>query len=150
MGRRAAEVKTIAEAAKPFYASLDEIQKRNFAMLGREMLTAGAAQCGRIQREKPAARGCQRIGIGCNPNRSSSSGAPESNSSATNRRILAILACSWVIIGPVAAAHPKDETSLCADKSSEGDSKPSQVAILGPSRRPTLRHAASARSIRSS
>jgi hypothetical protein len=66
MGRRAAEVKTIAEAAKPFYASLDEIQKRNFAMLGREMLTAGAAQCGRIQREKPAARGCQRIGIGCN------------------------------------------------------------------------------------
>jgi hypothetical protein len=52
------------------------------------------------------------------------------HSSATNRRILAISACSWVIIGLVAAAHPKDETSLCADKSSEGGSKPSQVTIL--------------------
>jgi hypothetical protein len=41
MGRRAAEVKRIAEAAKPFYASLDETQKRNFAMLGREMLATG-------------------------------------------------------------------------------------------------------------
>jgi zinc resistance-associated protein len=41
MGRRAAEVKSIAEAAKPFYASLDDTQKRNFAMLGREMLTTG-------------------------------------------------------------------------------------------------------------
>ena len=33
-------------------------------------------------------------------------------------------------MGPVAAARPKDETSLCADKSSEGDSKPSQMTIL--------------------
>lgn len=41
MGRRAAEVKRIAEAAKPFYASLDDAQKRNFAMLGRETLTTG-------------------------------------------------------------------------------------------------------------
>ena len=41
LGRRAAEIKSIAEAAKPFYASLDETQKRNFAMLGREMLTTG-------------------------------------------------------------------------------------------------------------
>jgi zinc resistance-associated protein len=41
MGRRAAEVKSIAAAAKPFYASLDDTQKRNFAMLGREMLTTG-------------------------------------------------------------------------------------------------------------
>jgi hypothetical protein len=40
-GRRAAEVKSIAAAAKPFYASLDETQKRNFAMLGREVLTTG-------------------------------------------------------------------------------------------------------------
>jgi hypothetical protein len=30
MARRAADVKKIAEAAKPFYASLDEAQKRNF------------------------------------------------------------------------------------------------------------------------
>jgi LTXXQ motif family protein len=41
MARRAAELKTISGAAKPFYASLDDTQKRNFAMLGREMLTAG-------------------------------------------------------------------------------------------------------------
>jgi LTXXQ motif family protein len=41
MGRRAAEVKAIAARAKPFYASLDDTQKRNFAMLGREMLTRG-------------------------------------------------------------------------------------------------------------
>lgn len=41
MARRAAELKTISGAAKPFYASLDDAQKRNFAMLGREMLTAG-------------------------------------------------------------------------------------------------------------
>jgi hypothetical protein len=32
MARRAAEVKKIAEAAKPFYASLDEAQKRNFGV----------------------------------------------------------------------------------------------------------------------
>jgi hypothetical protein len=41
MGRRAAEVKSIAAAAKPFYASLDDTQERNFAMLSREMLTTG-------------------------------------------------------------------------------------------------------------
>jgi zinc resistance-associated protein len=41
MGRRAAEVKAIAEAAKPFYASLDDTQKREFATLGHEMLTTG-------------------------------------------------------------------------------------------------------------
>jgi hypothetical protein len=38
MARRASELKSIAEAAKPFYASLDDTQKRNFAMLGGEML----------------------------------------------------------------------------------------------------------------
>jgi hypothetical protein len=41
MARRAAELKKIAEAAKPFYASLDDTQKRNFGLLGREMLMAG-------------------------------------------------------------------------------------------------------------
>jgi hypothetical protein len=41
MARRAAELKTIAEAAKPFYGSLDDTQKRNFGLLGREMLMAG-------------------------------------------------------------------------------------------------------------
>jgi len=35
MARRAAELKTIAGAAKPFYASLDDKQKRNFELLGR-------------------------------------------------------------------------------------------------------------------
>jgi hypothetical protein len=41
MARRAAELKKIAEAAKPFYASMDDTQKRNFGLLGREMLMAG-------------------------------------------------------------------------------------------------------------
>ena len=40
MARRAAELKKIAEAAKPFYASMDDAQKRNFGLLGREMLTS--------------------------------------------------------------------------------------------------------------
>jgi LTXXQ motif family protein len=41
MAQGAAELKTIAEAAKPLYASLDDTQKRNFALLGREMLMQG-------------------------------------------------------------------------------------------------------------
>ena len=41
MARRAAELKTIAGAAKPFYASLNDPQKRNFQVLGREMLMTG-------------------------------------------------------------------------------------------------------------
>jgi hypothetical protein len=36
--RRAAELKTIAEAAKPFYSSLDDAQKRKFGSLSHEML----------------------------------------------------------------------------------------------------------------
>jgi hypothetical protein len=36
--RRAAELKTIAEAAKPFYSSLDDAQKRKFVLLSHEML----------------------------------------------------------------------------------------------------------------
>jgi hypothetical protein len=38
MARRAAEMKTIAGAAKPFYASLDDAQQRKFQVLGREMM----------------------------------------------------------------------------------------------------------------
>jgi hypothetical protein len=38
MAERAAGIKKIADAAKPLYASLDDSQKRNFALLGREML----------------------------------------------------------------------------------------------------------------
>ena len=64
MGRRAAEVKSIAEAAKPFYASLDDTQKRNFAMLGREMLTTGGGPMWEEFGGRPAVLGCQRIGIG--------------------------------------------------------------------------------------
>jgi hypothetical protein len=66
MGRRAAEVKSIAAAAKPFYASLDDNQKRNFAMLGREMLTTGGGPMWRIRRGTPGVLGSRRIGIGCN------------------------------------------------------------------------------------
>jgi hypothetical protein len=40
MARRAAEMKTIAETAKPFYGSLDDTQKRKFGLLGSEMLMA--------------------------------------------------------------------------------------------------------------
>ena len=40
MARRAAEFKTIAESAKPFYGSLDDTQKRKFGLLGSEMLMA--------------------------------------------------------------------------------------------------------------
>jgi hypothetical protein len=40
MARRAAELKTIAQAAKPFYGSLDDSQKRRFGLLGRQMLMA--------------------------------------------------------------------------------------------------------------
>jgi hypothetical protein len=40
MARRAAEFKAIAEAAKPFYGSLDDTQKRKFGLLGSEMLMA--------------------------------------------------------------------------------------------------------------
>jgi hypothetical protein len=64
MARRATEFKTISEAAKPFFVSLDDAQKRNFAMLSREMLT-GRADVG-DSAGTPAERGCQRIGIECN------------------------------------------------------------------------------------
>jgi zinc resistance-associated protein len=41
MAHRAAELKKISEAAKPFYASLDDTQKRNFGLLSRQMLMSG-------------------------------------------------------------------------------------------------------------
>jgi hypothetical protein len=61
---------------------------------------------------------------------SSCSAAPESNligDQLTNPRRPGLFV---TIIGSIAPAHPNDETSLCADRSSEGDSKPSQVTIL--------------------
>ena len=41
MAQGAANLKTIAEAAKPLYASLDDKQKRNFEVLGRGMMMSG-------------------------------------------------------------------------------------------------------------
>jgi hypothetical protein len=38
IARHADELKTIAQAAKPLYGSLDDTQKRKFGSLGREML----------------------------------------------------------------------------------------------------------------
>jgi hypothetical protein len=38
LSQSAAEIKKIADAAKPFYASLDASQKEKFTMLGRDML----------------------------------------------------------------------------------------------------------------
>ena len=40
MARRADELKTIAQAAKPLYGSLDETQKDKFELLGHEMMMA--------------------------------------------------------------------------------------------------------------
>ena len=42
MARRADELKTIAEAAKPLYGSLDDTQKHKFELLGREMMMAAS------------------------------------------------------------------------------------------------------------
>ena len=41
MSERATAIKNIADAAKPFYASLDDPQKRLFSLLGEEMLMMG-------------------------------------------------------------------------------------------------------------
>ncbi len=42
MAQRADELKTIAEAAKPFYGGLDETQKHRFELLGRDMMRAAS------------------------------------------------------------------------------------------------------------
>ena len=42
MARRADELKTIAQAAKPLYGSLDETQKHKFELLGHEMMMAAS------------------------------------------------------------------------------------------------------------
>ena len=36
MAEDAAKLKTVTEAAKPLYSSLDDTQKRNFELIGRE------------------------------------------------------------------------------------------------------------------
>jgi LTXXQ motif family protein len=41
MSEAAAAIKKVADAAQPLYASLDDTQKRVFAMLGREMMMLG-------------------------------------------------------------------------------------------------------------
>jgi LTXXQ motif family protein len=41
MSETGAALKKVADAAKPLYASLDDMQKRVFVMLGREMMMAG-------------------------------------------------------------------------------------------------------------
>jgi hypothetical protein len=41
MARRADELKTIAQTAKPLYGSLDDRQKRKFELLGRDMVMTG-------------------------------------------------------------------------------------------------------------
>ena len=43
LSQGAANLKKIADAAKPLYASLDESQKHKFGMLGRDMLMMGHA-----------------------------------------------------------------------------------------------------------
>jgi hypothetical protein len=46
LSERGAAITKIAEAAKPLYASLDDSQKRLFALLGREMIMMGHGQRG--------------------------------------------------------------------------------------------------------
>jgi hypothetical protein len=46
MSQGAAELKKIADSAKPLFASLDETQKRSFGLLGRAMLMPGRAHGG--------------------------------------------------------------------------------------------------------
>jgi hypothetical protein len=42
MARRADDLKTISQAAKPLYGSLDDTQKHKFELLGRHMTMAGS------------------------------------------------------------------------------------------------------------
>jgi hypothetical protein len=42
MARRADDLKTISQAAKPLYGSLDDTQKHKFELLGRHMMMAGS------------------------------------------------------------------------------------------------------------
>jgi hypothetical protein len=46
MSEAAAALTKIADAAKPFYASLDDSQKRIFGWLGRELLVMGRGHPG--------------------------------------------------------------------------------------------------------
>ena len=46
MSRGAAELKKVADSAKPLFASLDEVQKRKFGLLGRAMLMPGRGHGG--------------------------------------------------------------------------------------------------------
>ena len=46
LSERAAALKKVADAAKPFYASLDESQKRLFGMLGGHLLMMGHGHYG--------------------------------------------------------------------------------------------------------
>ena len=46
MARRADELKTIAQAARPLYGSLDDTQKRKYELLGRETMMAASVPMG--------------------------------------------------------------------------------------------------------
>jgi hypothetical protein len=46
MARRADELKTIAQAARPLYGSLDDTQKRKYELLGRETMMAASLPMG--------------------------------------------------------------------------------------------------------
>ena len=71
-----ANLKKIADAAKPLYDSLDESQKHNFAMLGRDMLMPEHARSGMEMMRSSHGRARRR--------RSRSS--PEASASAERRR----------------------------------------------------------------
>jgi hypothetical protein len=59
MSERSAAMLNVAEAAKPFYASLDDAQKRLFGLLGGEMLMMGHGRHGM------GMIGSERMGMKC-------------------------------------------------------------------------------------
>ena len=67
VGRRAAEVKSFAAAAKPFYNSPDDTQLRN--AWPRDAYGRGRTTVGGFGGGSPRHGACQRIGIGSNRRR---------------------------------------------------------------------------------
>jgi hypothetical protein len=57
LSRGAQDVRKIADAAKPLYASLDDSQKRRFAVLGRLLTPERAQEAGMIRRQMGEGQG---------------------------------------------------------------------------------------------
>jgi hypothetical protein len=73
MSQGAAELKMIANSARPLFASLDDGQKRNFGLLGRAMLTPGRGDGGMMM---TPGRGPGGMGLG-SQDREGGGGGPD-------------------------------------------------------------------------